>query len=236
VVARQLLRDDPAVAAVQVVRRVQLHRDSSGRVLHEEDPARREDLAVPREEHLVVAMRRKLREPGGGEIHRPVARGVGVLDVQRREGARSLRGPDEVERVPAREAAGVAVAREVAAEEGHDEDQHGRGEQRDAALDPPAARSAERHREGRPALHLRRQLRRRPGGDEQIVHVLQPLALLVAEIDVDELVEVRRPRHASSSPSRTPARRDSALRVRVFTVPSGMCRNSATSLCDRPLQ
>ena len=38
------------------------------------------------------------------------------------------------------------------------------------------------------------------------------------------------------SPSRISASRASAARVRVFTVPSGMPRNSATSLWERPLQ
>src|SRR2546423_6077692 len=107
---------------------------------------------------------------------------------------RSLRRSNEVERARACEAPDVAVAREVAAEEGDDEHEHGCGEQRDATLDPPPARTAERHRKGRAALHLRRQLRRRPRSDEQIVDALEPLALLVTEIGVDELVEVRRPR------------------------------------------
>ena len=53
------------------------------------------------------------------------------------------------------------------------------------------------------------------------------------DLAADQLVEVG---HLHSSPPSSSARRESALRVRVFTVPSGMPRKLATSVCDNPLQ
>ena len=83
---------------------------------------------------------------------------------------------------------------------------------------------------------VRRQLWRRPGRDQQVVHALQARGLLGAEVvAAGELVEGRAVAHPSSSSSST-ARRPSAARVRVLTVPSGMFRNSAISDCESPLQ
>src|SRR5919108_349950 len=93
----------------------------------------------------------------------------------------------------------------------------------------------ERRPERRAALDLRRQLGRRTGLQQQLVHPAQPLPLLRAHLLADQIVELRRPRHASSPSSRS-ASRASALRVRVLTVPSGMFRYPATSLCDISLQ
>ena len=64
----------------------------------------------------------------------------------------------------------------------------------------------------------------------------QARALVRREILADELVEVGRAARNPSSPSSRSARRCRPLRVRVFTVPSGTFRYSATSLCDRPPQ
>ena len=89
--------------------------------------------------------------------------------------------------------------------------------------------------ERRTGLELWRQLGRGAGGHQQVVHAVQPLALDGLEVGLDEILEIGRARH-STSPSRMTASRDSALRVRVFTVPSGMWRYSATSLWDIPLQ
>ncbi len=61
----------------------------------------------------------------------------------------------------------------------------------------------------------------------------ETLARVRRDVVADELAEVRTAHDSSSSRS---ARRASALRVRVLTVPSGMLRNSATSLCDSPPQ
>ena len=69
---------------------------------------------------------------------------------------------------------------------------------------------------------------------EQLVRALESLALVRREV-ADEVVEVGAAQR-TSSPSRMSARRPRALRVRVFTVPSGTFRNSATSLCESPLQ
>ena len=74
-----------------------------------------------------------------------------------------------------------------------------------------------------------------PGIEKQIVNVLQPLPFRTGRIGADELVQIRVAVH-DSSPSSSDARCARALRVRVFTVPSGRWRYSATSLCDRPLQ
>src|SRR5205823_14730943 len=84
-------------------------------------------------------------------------------------------------------------------------------------------------------LEGRRELGRRAGGDEEVVHAVQALALARRHVLADELAEVGRAAH-SSSPSRRSASRPRPLRVRVFTVPSGTFRNSATSLWDMPPQ
>ena len=74
-----------------------------------------------------------------------------------------------------------------------------------------------------------------PASTQHVVHGAQAGALRGVDLGADQLVEVRRAIH-ENSPSNRSARRASALRVRVFTVPSGMCRYSATSLCDSSLQ
>src|SRR5439155_20785607 len=97
------------------------------------------------------------------------------------------------------------------------------------ALAEPARRLLHpRHR-----LERRGQLWRRSGFHEQLVSAPEPLALLRRDVLADELVEVRRASHRSSPSSRS-ASRPSPARVRVLTVPSGMPRKSATSLCDSP--
>ena len=58
-----------------------------------------------------------------------------------------------------------------------------------------------------------------PGRDQEVVDAQEPFALGGLEVRADELVEVGRHRSSSSSVS---ASRASALRVRVFTVPSGI--------------
>src|SRR5439155_25821874 len=73
------------------------------------------------------------------------------------------------------------------------------------------------------------------GGDEEVVRAAQALALGGRHVLPDELAEVGRAAH-SSSPSSGSASRPRPLRVRVFTVPSGTFRNSATSLWDMPPQ
>jgi hypothetical protein len=78
------------------------------------------------------------------------------------------------------------------------------------------------------------ELGRRTGGDEEVVHAVQALALGRRHVLADELAEVRAAH--PSSPSRRSASRPRPLRVRVFTVPSGTFRKSATSLCDMPPQ
>src|SRR5207237_6661746 len=72
--------------------------------------------------------------------------------------------------------------------------------------------------------------------DEQVVHAPKPFGLPRRGILADELAEVGFARHESSPPSSRSASRDSALRVRVLTVPSGSPSRSAISLCDSPLQ
>ena len=66
-----------------------------------------------------------------------------------------------------------------------------------------------------------------------VVHAPQPLALRGIFDVADEVVEAVA--HRSSSSSRS-ARRASALRVRVLTVPSGTFRNAEISLCESPPQ
>ena len=127
------------------------------------------------------------------------------------------------------------MAEEVAAAEG---DQRER--RRDHRCERPAALREQRELQdlglgglSRGRLERRRQVGRRAGLDQQVVRATQPRLLLGRQAArVDEVVEVG---HSSSSP-RTSESRVSAARVRVFTVPSGMPRNSATSLWLSPLQ
>src|SRR5207248_9617492 len=79
-----------------------------------------------------------------------------------------------------------------------------------------------------------RELGRRPGGDEQLVHPPQALGLLALHLVADEVAKVPG-RHSSSSSSRS-ASRARPPRVRVLTVPSGIPSRSAISLCDSSLQ
>src|SRR5262245_54477048 len=81
-------------------------------------------------------------------------------------------------------------------------------------------------------LELGRELRRGTGLDQQVVHAAETFPFLSRHVCAEELVEVRCTAHCSS-PSSTSASRPRPDRVRVLTVPSGMFRNSATSLWDR---
>ena len=107
--------------------------------------------------------------------------------------------------------------------ERRDRERRGEREQR-AATPTRAQRAASRRLE---------RLGRRAGGDEQVVHALEPRPLARLEVGADELVEVGPHRSSSSSAS---ASRASALRVRVFTVPSGIPSRSAISLWESPRQ
>src|SRR5439155_24004651 len=69
----------------------------------------------------------------------------------------------------------------------------------------------------------------------QSLHDTLPHAIDRGGDEINEHGAVRRADHSTST-SRMPARHDSALLVRVFTVPSGMWRYSATSLWDISLQ
>ena len=80
-----------------------------------------------------------------------------------------------------------------------------------------------------------RQLGRGPRGEQELVDALEPRTLLVGEV-ADELAEVGGLVGHPSSSSSWSARWASAARVRVFTVPSGIPRYSATSDCESPLQ
>ena len=64
----------------------------------------------------------------------------------------------------------------------------------------------------------------------------EPLALGRVDFRADEFVEVRTWGGHSSVPSSSCASRESALRVRVFTVPRGIPSESAISLCESPRQ
>ena len=70
-----------------------------------------------------------------------------------------------------------------------------------------------------------------PGREEQVVRRFEPVALGI--VGVDDLVEgwAALAHRSSSSAS---ASRASPLRVRVLTVPSGIERKVATSLCESP--
>ena len=116
----------------------------------------------------------------------------------------------------------ASVRGDVPAEERQDERDERRREEHDASPDPVRA-LRERHRERRPGLELRRELRWRACGHQQLVHAPQALALVRAHLGADQRLEFRRPAHASS-PSSTSASRARPLRVRVLTVPSGMFR------------
>src|SRR5205085_4978448 len=74
--------------------------------------------------------------------------------------------------------------------------------------------------------------------DEQLVRPAQPLTLVTGDVAADELIEVRDAirAHGPISPSSIVASRPRPERVRVLTVPSGIPRKSATSLCDKPPQ
>ena len=63
----------------------------------------------------------------------------------------------------------------------------------------------------------------------------QLLALCVRHLRADQFVKVGLAAQIST-PSSNDASLARPLRVRVFTVPSGRPRYSATSLCDMPLQ
>src|SRR5262249_36715503 len=107
-----------------------------------------------------------------------------------------------------------------------------------------AGEERERDRGVGPVLHYGSLLQRegelgaRPGLDGHLMHLLQAGPLVGWDVVTDELGEfwssLVHPR--SSSPSSRSAIRARPLRVLVFTVPRGMPRKSATSLCERPPQ
>src|SRR6187402_2837061 len=65
--------------------------------------------------------------------------------------------------------------------------------------------------------------------------MLETSSFLGGKVVAQEVAKVRRVGHESSPSSRS-ARRASALRVRVLTVPSGTSRNCAISLWESPPQ
>ena len=179
----KLPRDDPAVAVAQLVRRVQPHGDGGVRVLDEERAARREGLAVPRRG-------RPRSSPCCGSFGRPVAESfIGQLPAGSASSTCSDACAPGACAVPASLSVcplarlSPLVAGDVAAEEGKREHQDGCGEQRDAALDRGATRDRRASsRASARASISRRQLGRRPGDDEQVVHALEPLALLAPDV------------------------------------------------------
>ena len=80
-----------------------------------------------------------------------------------------------------------------------------------------------------PSLHA--------GLDQELVDALEPCAFCRRDLAPDQIVEIGRvlPAHRSS-PYKTSAKRPRPARVRVLTVPSGIPRKSATSLCESPPQ
>jgi hypothetical protein len=88
---------------------------------------------------------------------------------------------------------------------------------------------------GRRLLERGRQLGGRPGRNQHLVDLPQSLELLGRSLLADQVFELGRVRHLNSSSSWS-ASRASALRVRVFTVPSGIPTSSAISLCESSLQ
>ena len=168
-----------------------------------------------------------------GHLHGPVAVLVAFPDVDDRE---SVGGLAQHRGLRGRDGGGARVvaasAEEVAEREGRD---HERGGEHETGSKPVTRKLDQAALRPRRLGELLGELGRRAGGDEQVVDALQAFPLRGREVVSDEVAEVRWPAH-ESSPSRTSAKRDSALRVRVLTVPSGMSRNSAISLWERPPQ
>ena len=226
---RDLARDHPAVVAAEVVRSVQAHLGLAG--AYGERAAGGDGLPVLRQPHLVVPLRQRL-EALDHDAQRPVAVLVELPEIER--GGRVLRETGRVHRDrPQRREALALPAGKEAPEEREQRDRRCEREQRAGA----AARQLDRNLLlGRVRLGQRgRELGRWAGLDQQLVHALEPRALLGREVLAHELAEVGLSRH-SSSPSRRSAMRASAARVRVLTVPSGIPRYSATSDCERPPQ
>ena len=141
--------------------------------------------------------------------------------------------PCIVHRAAGIEVLAVPAAERIAADE-RDERDCGREGEQGTDPSPGKALLVVAGRLGVRLEERRRQLGRRPGEDEHLVHALEPGALLLVHVVADQLAEVRGLSHPSSS--RRSARRERAARVRVLTVPSGMSRNSATSDWESPLQ
>src|SRR3954466_10140859 len=222
--------DDPGIALLQRVRRVERDRDGPLRVGDAERSAGTRELPVADEVDLVVVVRRQLWKTDGAERHRPVA-GMAVPDLEARLRVGHLGRARELEGDSRRRlGASPLVPEGVAAEE--DERQRNRGgeqEHRPLLHDSPAL--SDGHLQVRPRLELRGQLRRRAGLAKQLVHMLQPLPLRAGRVGAYQLVQGRLP-VPRTSPSSADASRARPLRVRVFTVPRGRWRYSATSLCD----
>ena len=147
------------------------------------------------------------------------------------DGSLEGEGPD-----PAGVRAPAPVVRDAVTGEEDDEDRQRGGEEehRPRLRGPPCACERVIPRVG-PSSSFGAQLRRRARLEEHVVRALQPLPFGAGRVGADEFVQVPVAVHYSS-PSSIDARRARALRVRVFTVPSGRWRYSATSLCDMPLQ
>src|SRR5439155_22029439 len=133
----------------------------------------------------------------------------------------------------ARVEADVGVPREVPAEEGNEGDRRGEGKR---GAEAPAREPGGRLRCAVRRLgERRRELRRRPGPHQELVHSLEARSLFCWQVVSDEVAKLRWACHESSPSSRS-ARRASALLVRVLTVPRGMSMKSAISLWESPLQ
>src|SRR5581483_10384453 len=166
-------------------------------------------------------------------LQRVVPGVVLLADRQRRVRGRELADAVHLERPARRELVGAAADEVADAERrGRDGRREPEGELVTPAMPPAEPPPLPRLRRlGQP----RRELGRRAGCDQQLVRPAELGQLLRRPLVADQLVEVGRRGHPSSSP-RSSARRRRPERVRVFTVPSGILRRSEISLCESPCQ
>src|SRR6266511_464264 len=228
-------RDDPAVPVemVEIVRRAQP--DDGYPAADVEDAALRDRLAVPGQVEVVVPALGQLLEASYAQEHRPVAVAVFLAELEAADRVAVELRPVQV--YGALRSDGRRRARRRMADQEADQrrarERHGAHERSALGWSPPPPRGRKRFLRPGHGLHSRRELRRRPRLDEELVRGAEPLALLRRNLLADELLEVGAAVHLSSPSSRS-ASRPRPARVRVFTVPSGMLRKSATSLCDSP--